>query len=351
MLLAWVQTLGPQYEVMTMPSGEEAMLVASRLPVDLLISDFRLPGINGVELFAKIKRRYPNVKVILITGVADPKIRRLVAESGADAFFIKPIQMPDFLDAVERTLGVVETFLPLPSIVEESGPPTKSLSTTLADLRQASHALAALLLDDRGVIQANAGNIPEENTESNLIPALTTAHHAGLKVSYELGIKTARNLMFFKGRNYHICISPAGAAHAIVLVLTASEQDVLPMAVSGALMKAAQEIMESVSRVSMPPPRTSEEEALAISQAGFPVEPVETILLPQEEELQPQPVDMPDLNNIFKKDQNITDSQTLDHFWEAAVEQNGVNSTGSASALSYEEARRLGLAPKDDSPK
>jgi CheY-like chemotaxis protein len=351
MLLAWMQTLGAQYEVMAMPSGEEAMLVASSLPVDLLISDFRLPGINGVELFAKIKRRYPDLKVILITGVTDPKIRRQVAEAGADAFFFKPIQMPDFLDTVERTLGVVETFLPLAPIVEESEPPTKSLSTTLADLRQASHALAALLLDDRGVVQASAGNIPEENTESNLIPALTTAHHAGLKVSYELGIKTAHNLMFFTGRHYHICISPAGAAHVIVLVLAASEQDVLPMAAIGALMHAAQEIMESVSRVSITPPGTTEEEPLATSQAGFPVEPVETILLPQEEELQPQPVDIPDLTNLFKKDQNILDSQTIDHFWDAAVKQNGVNSAGSASALSYEEARRLGLAPKDEAPK
>jgi len=94
--------------------------------------------------------------------------------------------MPDFLDIVERTLGVVDTFLPLAPIVEESKPPAKKLSTILADLRQTSHALAALLLDEKGAVLANAGNIPEENTENNLIPALTTAHHDGIKVSYEL---------------------------------------------------------------------------------------------------------------------------------------------------------------------
>jgi CheY-like chemotaxis protein len=350
MLLAWVQTLGAQYEVIAIPSGEEALLVASRLPVDLLISDFRLPGINGTELFSKIKRRYPDLRVILITGVTDPKIRRQVAEAGADAFFFKPIQMPDFLDIIERTLGVVDTFLPLAPIVEESGPPAKKMSAILADLRRASHALAALLLDERGVVLANAGNIPEENAESNLIPALTAAHHAGLKVSYEMGLRTAQNLMFFKGRHYHICISPAGGAYVIVLVLTASEQDVLPMETSGALIHAAQEIMESINRVSITPPPILEN-PLETSEAAFPVEPVETILLPKEEELQPQPVDVPDLTNLFKKDKNTLDSKVVDRFWEAAVEQTGDNNAGSASALSYEEARRLGLAPRDEAPK
>ena len=86
MLHAWVQTLGPRYEVLAMPSGEEAILVASRQPVDLLVADFRLPGITGLELMAKIKRRYPDLKVILITGVVDLKIRRQVADAGADAF-------------------------------------------------------------------------------------------------------------------------------------------------------------------------------------------------------------------------------------------------------------------------
>ena len=123
MLHAWVKTLGPQYDVLAMPSGEEAILDASRQPVDLLIADFRLPGITGLELMAKIKRRYPDLKVILITGMSDPKIRRQVAEAGADAFFIKPVEMPDFLDAVERLLGTVETFLPPAPILEEKPRP------------------------------------------------------------------------------------------------------------------------------------------------------------------------------------------------------------------------------------
>jgi CheY-like chemotaxis protein len=350
MLHAWVQTLGPQYEALAMPSGEEAILDASRQPVDLLIADFRLPGITGLELMAKIKRRYPNLKVILITGMTDPKVRRQVAEAGADAFFIKPVEMPDFLDAVERLLGTVETLLPPAPIVQEIPQPSKGPLECLADLRQALHAVAACLLDDYGEIQASAGHLPEEYTESNLILALTAAHQAGLKVSYALGIRVPRNLMFFKGRQYHFCIALVGSSHNILLAFDASQHSDFPPSGYSAVFQAAQEILESLNRVSKAAPPLSGETPETPVEEGFPVEVVETVLLPQEEELQPEPVDVPDLNEIFKKEEAALDSQAVDNFWDAAVEQNDDAGAGSASALSYDEARRLGLAPQDEEP-
>jgi len=90
--------------------------------------------------------------------------------------------------------------------------------------------------------------------------------------------------MFFKGRRYHICLSPAGSAYVIVLVMAASEKDALPLETSGALIQAAQEIIERMNEVSVPPPRRSKK-PLETNEAAFPVEPVTTVLLPHEEEL------------------------------------------------------------------
>ena len=190
--------------------------------------------------------------------------------------------------------------------------------------------------------------MPEENAESNLILAITAAHHAGLKVSYALGIKIPNNLMFFKGRQYHLCIAPVGASHTILLVFDAMHQTDFPLAVNGAVFEAAQEILESLSRVSAAAPASSQELPETPPEAGFPVEPVETVLLPREEDLQPEPVEIPDLNEIFKKEKAVLDTKQVDSFWNTAVEQNGTSGAGSASALSYDEARRLGLTPKDE---
>src|SRR5512133_2743145 len=112
MLRAGLETLGPDYQITDVPSAEEAMLVISRHPIDLLICDIRLPGMTGLELKAKVQRRNPDLKVILITGLTDTKIRKQVADAGVDGFFTKPLVLADLLDAVERIVGEVQTFLP-----------------------------------------------------------------------------------------------------------------------------------------------------------------------------------------------------------------------------------------------
>ena len=104
-----LQTLGHELEIIDAPSGEEALLEASLHKIDLLIADYLLPGISGVELMRKIRARNPSLKVIFITGMTERKARNEMLNAGAVAMFDKPIPMADFLDAVERSLGLVRT--------------------------------------------------------------------------------------------------------------------------------------------------------------------------------------------------------------------------------------------------
>src|SRR5512140_19136 len=135
LLRSALETLEHKMDVYEIPSGEEAILFSSRNPVDLLVSDFRLPGMSGIELMKKICKYHPEMKVILITGQTDPKVRKAVAEAGADAFFIKPVPMADFLDAVERHLGLVETILPPePISAEVTEEKTRALPDQLSEL-------------------------------------------------------------------------------------------------------------------------------------------------------------------------------------------------------------------------
>ena len=111
--------LGQHFDVLEVPSGEEALLISSQLPLDLVVADVRLPGMSGLELVARLQKRTPKIHTILVTGVDEPRLRRQVAEAGADAFFYKPVEMADFLDAVERCLGLAGEAFPLPPVAEE----------------------------------------------------------------------------------------------------------------------------------------------------------------------------------------------------------------------------------------
>ncbi|HEX2981848.1 MAG TPA: response regulator, partial [Anaerolineaceae bacterium] len=85
LLHASLQTLGHELEIIDAPSGEEALLEASRRKIDLLVSDYLLPGISGVELMHKIQVRSPELKVIFISGMTDRKVRKEMLNSGAVA--------------------------------------------------------------------------------------------------------------------------------------------------------------------------------------------------------------------------------------------------------------------------
>jgi two-component system response regulator (stage 0 sporulation protein F) len=116
MLASSLQTFKQEVDVIQVPSAEEAMLVSSRMTVDLLVVDVRLPGMSGLELTERIRNRNPGIKIILITGLEDQDIRRQVAEAGADAYFYKPIDMVRFLDIVEQSLKVERLSEPVADI-------------------------------------------------------------------------------------------------------------------------------------------------------------------------------------------------------------------------------------------
>src|SRR5688572_14841886 len=91
-----LQTLGHPLDLVHAPSGEEALLEASRRKVDLLVTDYLLPGISGVELMRKIKARHPDLKVIFISGMKERKARAEMLAAGAVAIFEKPLLLADF---------------------------------------------------------------------------------------------------------------------------------------------------------------------------------------------------------------------------------------------------------------
>ncbi len=320
-------TLEYKLDIVEMPSGEEAILDSSRNSIDLLVTDYRLAGISGVELMRKVRKFHPNVKVILITGQTDPRIRKEVSEAGADAFFIKPVPIADFLDSVERHLGLVESILPPePIIPAEEAEVQPNLPDIMVHLRLELEAIAVLLLNDNGHVLARAGDLPDTNEEVSLLSSLLSIYSAGQKVTRLIGEKAASSWYVFNGAQYDLIFAPVGMSHAMLVIgkgLADEEQVLKTVDVFSAARKQIEPALGEVPQ-GIP----------AIHEA--PTTPLEGV-----------DQGMREMDPLFKDSRERLKPADVNDFWDKAADLH--KAPTKPDMLSYEQAKQLGLAPKDES--
>ena len=220
MLRAALETLGQGYVIVDVPSAEEAQLEFRRGPVDLLITDLRLPGISGLELIQRLHKASSESHMLVISAYADETSLAEFKRLGA-TFIAKPLDLQDFLQSVQRILGSraagagPEGAAGPAAAVPAGAPP--ALSTRMARLRGDLGALAVLLVDLDHQVTEQSGEAPGLDV-GGLLPALMTAFSASLQVSAALGGRVPANFHFFDGSDYDIYAANVGLAYALLIV-------------------------------------------------------------------------------------------------------------------------------------
>ena len=79
----------PSMDISEAENGKEALQKVDALPPDLIFMDIKLPGENGLELTAKIKTKYPNVTVIVLTSYDTQEYREAATQAKANYFLSK----------------------------------------------------------------------------------------------------------------------------------------------------------------------------------------------------------------------------------------------------------------------
>ncbi len=320
-----------ELQVFEAPSGEEALLAIQRHKIDLLVTDYRLPGMSGIELMHKMRVRQPDVRVIIITGVSDRKAREEMLNAGAVAIFDKPIPLADFLDTVERSLGMVRTIFPTETDARAEARRAR-VSDLLANFRQDIKASAVFLLNDRGLVVARAGDLRDSSLEVSLVSALNAMFGAGLKVARSNRQDKLNQYFVFRGGDNDLILVPVDAMYALLLAGTDVSNPSTVMETVGAMMAVRDEVGKSLRSLGVtaelkepatqPAPRKRGKTGEL--RASAPAPEIEA-LLKQAETSKVKPEEM-------------------DAFWDQAAQQHANKPTNS-EVIPYEEARKMGLTP------
>jgi YesN/AraC family two-component response regulator len=93
------------YEVVPASSGEEAFEKISEKPFDLIITDIRMPGMNGFDVLRRVKDQYPETEVVIMTAYGSGDVREKAIGEGAAYYIEKPFEMREFKKIVIDLLG------------------------------------------------------------------------------------------------------------------------------------------------------------------------------------------------------------------------------------------------------
>jgi CheY-like chemotaxis protein len=107
------------YEVLTADNAAEALEQLGRTQMDLVITDIIMPKMNGVQAIESIRKAFPLVRIVAISGggnfgvagyqptaLATNAYLRSAEEAGAHVVLTKPFELDDLIEVVERLLGI-----------------------------------------------------------------------------------------------------------------------------------------------------------------------------------------------------------------------------------------------------
>jgi NtrC-family two-component system response regulator AlgB len=92
------------YEVQSAENGRRALELLEASPADVVLTDYRMAELNGLELVQRIKRQTPDVAVILMTAYATVENAVSVMKAGAHDYIAKPFSLAQIQHVVERAL-------------------------------------------------------------------------------------------------------------------------------------------------------------------------------------------------------------------------------------------------------
>ncbi|HDZ23682.1 MAG TPA: response regulator [Desulfobacteraceae bacterium] len=82
-------------DVMGVGSGDEALKLLDESRPDVVVLDVKMPGMDGIETLQEIKKRYPLVEVIMLTGHANVEVAIQGMELGAFDYLMKPMAIDE----------------------------------------------------------------------------------------------------------------------------------------------------------------------------------------------------------------------------------------------------------------
>lgn len=112
-----------KFEVVTAHNGKEAVAVLESMPVSLVVTDIKMPEMDGIELLTYLKNNFPQIPAIVMTAFGTPELEKRLSQTGMIRMLEKPVDFEELSQLVVSLLdqdftGGTLTGISLPSFLQ-----------------------------------------------------------------------------------------------------------------------------------------------------------------------------------------------------------------------------------------
>jgi two-component system, probable response regulator PhcQ len=137
------------YNLITVASGQEGLDVLEKQQVSMVISEYEIPLMNGLEFLEKVRIIYPNILTVMVTDHADIDLAiKAINEAGVYKFLLKPLDDIDFKNMIKKTLESLQVIKERDVLIRK----VKTHESTLKDLEKRYPGITKVERDEDGYI-------------------------------------------------------------------------------------------------------------------------------------------------------------------------------------------------------
>lgn len=214
--------LGQEYRILTAREGKEALQYLEKYRVDLIITDYRMSGMNGLELLEMTHNLQPNTRVIFITAFGSDEVEAEVSRLKAFAYLNKPIDLGTFRSIVKQAFGDLD--ISRPGVVIHSDSTNSQVTKVLQSLKKTVDATCVLLIDTYEGLYITLGDI-ERSKKEKLVTSINTALKILDKTGAVLDDDTCISNQLVRQGTHHDLFAGRVDRRRIMIVLTRHEEN------------------------------------------------------------------------------------------------------------------------------
>jgi CheY-like chemotaxis protein len=214
-------SLSGSYEVMTANNGETALELFRRDPFDLVVTDYMMGGMDGMQLLEAVQQLVPETRVIMITAYGSTELEQQAHDLKVYRYLTKPLEIATFRLIVKEALEYNRVKQTGSLIMPDSR--TQQVDQHLEKLLVESGARCVLFCEINGTVITKVGNtegLPVDDITSLLGGSIATILQVGVKIDGEGDVS---NLAYREGKQKDLYALNIGRTYLLILMVDRAE--------------------------------------------------------------------------------------------------------------------------------